>query len=355
MNKSLKNIVRHLIGGRRYDYLFYRRHHSSLLRCNGFPNRRADGEEAYVAKWRQLSRMVDPCSYRLFSHYCGPTPDIIPEDIMHSVVERRLNPREQWKVYEDKNNFARFVGADILPRTIASRQGGDEPTFLFPLSSSCSPLILKPSLGTSCGESIMRFDRVGEEYRAADGTVLDEAFLTSFGPDWVLQEAVAQHPDLQRFCTTAVCTVRLVTYRSVADGTPHVTAAILRVGHEGAVVDNIDAGGRFLHVDIADGRIRGPFFSRDGSRSDVWNGFDIAAHQATGLYIPCWNAIVDMALRVATCVGPHHLLALDITVDDKEKPMLIEYNIGGFTTYFFHFTGQTVLGPWTDEVIAWCR
>ena len=348
-----------LLGGRRYDHLLYRRHYRWLLNHNGFPNGKAQGEDAYIAKWRQISSSVEPYSYRLFSRFCGPTPDIIPEDIMHATVEACLNPREQWDIYEDKNNFAKYVGTSILPQTVAFRQAGGSITYHSqlstlhsPLSTPHSSLILKPSVGTSCGESIMRFDRVGEGYCAADGTHLTDDFLLSFGTDWVLQEAVIQHPLLQRFCSTAVCTVRLVVYRSVVDGSPHVTAAILRVGKEGAVVDNIDAGGRFLGIDIADGHLRGPFFNRQGQRSSVWNDFDITSGD---YHIPSWDAVVDQALRVANGLGPHHLIALDITVNDKEKPMLIEYNIGGFTTYFFHFTGQTVLGPWTDEVISYIK
>ena len=352
MKKAVKQLARIAIGGRCYDYLLYRRHYRLLLRRNGLPNCHAVGEDAYIGKWRQLSHCIEPYSYRLFSHWCGPTPDIIPEDIMHSVVEMRLNPREQWDTYEDKNNFAKYLGDSILPQTVAFRQAGGSITYNSQLSALNSPLILKPAVGTSCGENIMRFERVGEQYRSADGTLLNSDFLASFGTDWVLQEAIVQHPYLQRFCHTAVCTVRLVVYRSVVDGCPHVTAAILRVGHDGSVVDNIGAGGRFLAVNIADGHICGPFIGRYGERTNVWNGLDITAGEYR---VPCWDAVVAQALKVASCVGPHHLLALDITVSDKEKPMLIEYNIGGFTTYLYHFTGQTVFGHWTDEVVAYCR
>lgn len=268
---------------------------------------------------------------------------------MHHELELCLNPREHWEEYEDKNNFARYVDASLLPATVISRQKSGP----IPRLSSCnipySSLILKPSVNTSCGESIMRFDRVGDSYISPDGTMLTDSFLQAYGTDWVLQEAVVQHPDMQRFCHSAVSTVRVVVYRSVVDNQPHVTAAVLRVGQEGTVVDNIVAGGRFLRVDINNGSITGPFISRFGSRSDVWNGLDITSQHYK---VPCWDSVLQLSQHVANNMGPHHLIALDITVDDKEKPMLIEYNIGGFTTYLFHFTGQTVFGPYTDEVIA---
>ena len=352
MKETAKKLIRKAVGDRCYDYALYRRHHRWLLRHNGFANRRAEGEDSYVSKWRQLSPLVEPYSYRLFSHYCGPTPDIIPEDIMHDIVERRLNPHEYWDIYEDKNNFADYVDSAVLPCTVASRQAGGLPLFASPLDTIDIPLILKPSVGTSCGDSIMRFDRVGDSYVSGDGSRLTEQFLLSYGSDWVLQEAVAPHPALLRFCPTALSTVRLVVYRSVADDRPHVTAGVLRVGKDGSVVDNIVAGGRFLAVDISDGRIKPPFISRFGSRADSWNGVDIASG---GFCVPCWDDVLELALDVSRGIAHHRLLALDIAVNDKGKPMLIEYNIGGFTTYLYHFTGQTVFGPWTDEVIAHCH
>ena len=344
-----KNALRKCVGERRFDYLVYRRHHRWLLYHNGFDNRHADGEEAYLAKWRQLYPHVEPYSYRLFSHYCGTTPNIVPEDIMHHELELRLNPPEQWLEYEDKNNFAKYVDANLLPETVAFRQHNGPITNNSALLTQHSSLILKPSVNTSCGESIMRFDRVGENYIAGDGTRLTDSFLESYGSDWVLQKAIVQHPDMQRFCHSAVSTVRVVVYRSVTDNQPHVTAAVLRVGQEGTVVDNIVAGGRFLRVNVSDGSIEGPFISRFGSRSNIWNGLDInAQHYA----VPSWDEVLQLSRNVALAIAPHRLLALDIAVNEKVKPMLIEYNIGGFTTYLFHFTGQTVFGPYTDEVIS---
>ena len=103
MKKAAKHIARLLLGSRYYDHLLYRRHHYRLLHLNGIVNRKVEGEDAYTAKWRQLSTHIDPYNYRLFSHFCGPTPDIIPEDILHCIVEKHLNPCQSWDLYEDKN------------------------------------------------------------------------------------------------------------------------------------------------------------------------------------------------------------------------------------------------------------
>ncbi len=357
MHKLIRTMVGHSVA----DHLLYRRHHRWLLRHLGLPNRKAPGEQAYIDKWRQLAPCVEPYSYRLFSHYCGPNPDIIPEDIMHRVVETGLNPPDYWPAYEDKNLFSRFLPAGMLPQTVLMRiAGGPILSADYTTASvadtlaSCSfpALILKPSVGTSCGDGIRRFDRTDGRYVDNRGTVLTERLLLGSGPDIVLQQAVEQHPFMQQFCTSALSTLRLVTYRSVNDNLPHVTAAILRVGREGSIVDNISAGGRFVGVDIDTGRLGTEFIGRYGDRSPQWNGTDLAARRLT---VPAWDDIRALALQVAARIPHHRLLALDIALDTSGTPILVEYNIGGFTTYFFHFTGQTVLGPYTDEVIGELR
>lgn len=342
MKPLAKKTVRSVIGPRLYDYLLYRRHHCWLLSHCGYPDSPAEGEKDYIAKWRPLSTLIEPYSYRLFSHFCGPDPAIIPEDIMHRIVERRLNPPELWQLYEDKNNFARFVDPASMPATVASRQASGPIIYHLPLADYHSPLILKPAIDSSCGEGIRRFD---------SGAALTEQYLLDYGCDWVLQEAVSQHPLLAKLSHTAVATARLVVYRSVVDNQPHVTAAVLRVGPEGSCVDNIVAGGRFMSIDINDGRIGDTFIARFGERTHQWNHFDLST--AGPLFVPSWEKIVDLACLVADAITPHHLLALDIAVDEQGEPVLIEYNIGGFTTYLFHFTGQTLFGPYTDEVIEY--
>lgn len=343
--KTLKRIL----GRRRYDHLFYRRHYRRLLHSLGYANRPAEGESDYLARWRKLTPHVESYSYRLYSHFCGPTPDIIPYDLLHNIVEPALNPPEYWAEYEDKTHFATYVGTNCLPTTVAQRSDGGP---ICRMADECgfTSLVLKPAVSRSCGEGILRFERVGERFTTSDGTELTDTFLLNYGNDWVLQEAIAQHPVLQQLSPTAVATLRLAVYRSVSDGEPHLTAAVLRVGSDGAVVDNIVAGGRFVGIDLTTGRLNTPFIARFGERTDCFNGVDLSTMQVT---VPAWSAVVALALDVARHIPHHHLLALDIAVTPTEKPMLIEYNIGGFSSYLFHFVGQTVFGPWTEEVVRY--
>ena len=48
------------------------------------------------------------------------------------------------------------------------------------------------------------------------------------------------------------------------------------------------------------------------------------------------------------------LIALDISLDVNENPVLIEENIGGFSYWLLEMTGQDPFGCFTNEVVEYC-
>ena len=346
----MKKIVRIIIGKRLYAHLLYARHHHRLLSINGIENRRAEGENAYLAKWHRLSMLVEPYSYRLFSRFCGPNPDIIPEDILHLIVEPAIAPRRYWEEYEDKNNFSKIVGSDCVPQTVLFRQHGCQHGSIDMLHDCrYGSLILKASLNSSCGEGILKFDRAGEEYRTEDGRLLTQELLDSYGTDFVLQEAVEQHEFMSQFNHTSVNTLRLAIYRRVEDDRTIVTAAVMRIGVVGSHVDNVLAGGRYVSVDVATGKLGCYTATHLGQITEVWNGIDFSRNN---FYVPGWDRVLQLAGDVGRCLHRTRLAALDIALRMDGSPVLIEYNIGGFSSFLYHFTGQTVFGKYTDEVVS---
>lgn len=337
------------------DYMLYSRYCYRALRQSGFPTGRAEGEGEYHRRWKRLFPLVDPYIYRLFVNYCGPTPDIIPEDILHRIIEERLNPRRYWDVYEDKTMFPHFVGTENTPVSVLARINGSivlghdftpvkEPQRIL---HECpyNALILKPSVDTSCGYKVMKFFRIGDHYQASSGVRLSPEFLQQYGRDWILQEAVEQHPFTARNCNTATNTIRIVVYRSVVDEAPHVTSAYFRFGGRDAVVDNAHAGGRYVALDIESGRLAKFMFDEYGNRYPFPDADCI---------MPSWNRAVELSHHVARSIPHHHLFAIDMAIDKNGKPVVVEYNIGGFSSHAGYHVGQTVFGPYTDEVIDFC-
>ena len=343
-------------------YKVYSRQFKRYCSMQGIPSRTAGGEEEYVRKWSVFTLRVERWSYRLFSRYMGPDADIIPEDIGHTWIEDTLNPRRYQDYYSDKNAFDDLFHEGTMPVTVLRRVGG---SLLMDANwctvsdmedalrrSAFSRLVLKPSVDTCSGVGVMLFERVGNDYVALkENAKLTDDFLLSYGDDFILQEAIEQHPDLARFNPTSVNTLRLLTYRSVKDERVHVVAGILRVGRDGEVCDNAHMGGRIVGINLRTGNLGNYVCDQYGNRSDTWNGTDFLTERYT---IPQWDKALEFAEYVSGRIHHHRLIQLDVTIDKQGIPRLIEFNVGGCGFWLYMFCGQKCLGNYTDEIIEYC-
>lgn len=48
------------------------------------------------------------------------------------------------------------------------------------------------------------------------------------------------------------------------------------------------------------------------------------------------------------------MVALDIALDKDNNPTLIEFNVGGFGSWFFYMGGNSVFGEYTHDIIERC-
>ena len=93
--------------------------------------------------------------------------------------------------------------------------------------------------------------------------------------------------------------------------------------------------------------VNGEFYSETFSR----NGINFVSND---LSIPSYNRIKEFAIEIASYVTYHRCLAMDIMIDQKEYPRLIEFNISGLSTWFYPFAGSPMFGKYTDEIIEYC-
>lgn len=343
-------------------YKVYSEQNKHRLELQHFENKKAEGEDAYLQKWGVLSSKVEPYSYRFFSHYCGPTPNIVPEDIGHTCIEEVLNPLALRPVYSDKNLFPKIFGEENVPRTIVCRINGSQlldaeykiaEKELSEYIGEANSLILKPTVDSSSGRGIVKFIKKGDVYVSTDGeTVLSKAFLESYRKDFCLQEAVEQHDFMNKLCPTAVNTIRLCLYRSVKDEKPRVTASTLRIGKNGAIIDNACAGGKFTGVNVKTGELGKFVMDKYGNKENVYNEIDFSQG---AFVVPNWKEVIAFAEYVGTKILHHRLIALDIALNKEGKPVLIEFNIEWFGFWIYEYMNQEVFGEYTDEIIEYCK
>lgn len=338
-------------------------HFRSLMHRLNIPDEPIEGESEYIAKWSRLSKKPDIYSYRLFSRYCGNNPDITPEGICRRTIETILNPIQYRPYYSDKNLYSQYMGDLNMPATYLRRIGGGlilDANYRAVLSAdvftqipaNCERVILKPSVDSNSGRGVKLFERINGSWQSVNSDDrLSREFLLAYRDDFVLQEALQQHPYIAQFCKTSFNTIRIATYRSIADEQTYVIGSIMRIGRDGSFVDNAHAGGAIVGVDTETGEIGKYLFNQYGEKSTTCNGIDFSVNS---FQIPSWDKIVSFAQEVAQRNQRNRLLALDIGLDANGLPVLVESNNYGFGYWLFMFSGKTVFGRFTDEIVEYC-
>lgn len=342
------------------------------LAKNGIPiDVPAEGENGYVKFWQQFHKRIEPYTYRYFHRLLNNDSRIIPEDIANRYIEPILNPIRYRGFYSDKNSYRFYIQPkDAIPFAWCYRSLGGNmysmndngantisfditaSQFASMVDASVKKLVLKPAVDSDSGRGVLLFTRDNDMFRSSNGDELSGLFLKSYGNDFILQEALIQHPYLQQFSTTSINTMRIMTYRSVVDDSISVIAACLRIGNNGSFVDNLFAGGCFVPIDIRNGKLGNVLYNRFWQTTTVMNGLDFTEN----CYIlPFWKKATDFALHIATQVPYARLLAQDILMDVNNYPRLIEFNVDNFDwSMAMACTREVPFGEKFEEVIKYC-
>ena len=171
----------------------------------------------------------------------------------------------------------------------------------------------KPSRGT-CGNGI-------EKLRTADWPDAEKllAYLKEKGLD-VLEEPLAQHPDMAKLHPQSVNTMRIVTDR-VGD-TVHIAYIVLKIGRGDGFCDNSGQGGVICRVDEKTGKICSV------ATDDYFNVYE--THPDTGIrfegyQLPMVQEAVAFARKAALVVPQICHVGWDVAIT-PDGPVLIEGN-----------------------------
>lgn len=167
--------------------------------------------------------------------------------------------------------------------------------------------------------------------------------------DFLIQEVLEQSDFMSSLNPSSVNTIRVAVYKDEM-GEAHHLGSILRIGANGSDVDNAHAGGRFCGIN-EEGVLGKYTLDALGGRQTVFNGFDF---EHTHLQIPEFDSAVKLALSIAPHLLHHRLIAFDIAISKDGTPKLIEYNVYGFSAWFFQFTRGGVFGKFTEEIMEEC-
>lgn len=338
-----------------------------MTKRTGLGREKVEGEEEWKKKWKVLSSRVNVGYYRVFSHYIGKDMNIMPDDICRNVVEELMNPQAYKGCLDDKNLFDLFLAArfkhPVTPATVircidnmwVDGQYQDiDDIEAYCLSIPYDRLIAKPTIDSNSGKGICLFSKNenGQWISSIDGQPMSRQLLEKYyGDNFIVQQRLEQSNYISQFCPTSVNTIRVVTYKSVKTNEVHVVNSIMRIGNNGAIVDNAHAGGCFIGV-FPNGELGKNLCNQYGEKFFTFNGIDF---EHSHFVIPDIEKVWEFAKEVGRCVVHMRMLQLDIALDKDNNPRLIEYNIRAFSPWLYQLTTGSVFGEFTDEVIDYCK
>ena len=332
-----------------------------------YENYSRDKAAEWYKRWSVLGK-TDKIFYRYYSRFIGEDLNILPDDLMHNIIEPLLNPKRFCGLYADKNMFDKllrpyFNNPITPPSPLRCINGGLYGEDYYPidfnkamkniLSNGVDYLVAKPTIDTSSGKNLLFFDCRNDDYylRDTDEKLSLDLLYRRLGINFILQEGLKQSETMSRFNPTSINTIRISTYKSLSNEKSYVLNAAVRIGKSGSFTDNVHSGGCRVGIN-PDGTLKKTCSDQYGNSFVVFNDIDFSKSE---FCVPNYENVKMFAENISACLPHQRVLALDIMLDSNNKPMLVEYNNYAFTVSAFQMTVGTVFGDFTDEVIDYCK
>lgn len=151
----------------------------------------------------------------------------------------------------------------------------------------------------------------------------DELLQSLTLTNYIVQNRIIQHPQMNRLCSTAVNTIRLLTLITPDEDIIAYRAG-LRIGREGCSVDNCAKGGIFVGIDMNTGKLmkrgiikppHGTMLLQHPDNGIIFEGFEI----------PYFKESVEMAKELHSRLYRIHSVGWDIAITPV-GPIFIEGN-----------------------------
>jgi hypothetical protein len=295
-----------------------------------------------------------------YSVHGHPSGTFIPNTSYYQVIEPLLNRYDILKAVADKNSYDRQFPNVITPPTPLRRIHGrlydnnydpvhPDDQWIRQHLTPLDRVFVKPSIDSGSGKDIIRFERDGSILRAGN-KVLDERFLKDYPYDFVLQEVVVQHPFFAQFNSTSNNTLRVFTYRSVANDYVHTLHTLLRIGRKGSYLDHDNHGGVAIAV-TPELRLKHEAIDANGRKRSELHGIEFSR---VGV-VPCVSEIQSMARAMSSRIHYGRLVAYDFTVSEDGIPILLDVNCHGNGVSHYQMCNGSIFNDLTQEVLEYCE
>ncbi|MEG1059921.1 MAG: sugar-transfer associated ATP-grasp domain-containing protein [Oscillospiraceae bacterium] len=157
---------------------------------------------------------------------------------------------------------------------------------------------------------------------------------------YLLEQMVVQHPEMNRLCPKSVNTIRVVTIEK--EGQISVMYSLVRMGSGDSFVDNISSGGMYAPINES-GIITAPAFCE--SQGEYYDVHPNTGTHITGFKIPMFKEGIELVKRAAKVVDEVRYVGWDVAIS-TDGPVIIEGNtIPGYDMcQNYHHLGERKIG-----------
>lgn len=227
----------------------------------------------------------------------------LPRIVLYNHNRLFISGNSTWEI----NNIEGFC--DLLDEIFRQRVTADS-------------LFIKKTYSGSKGEGVFKLFR---DQVSADSPVLNEIYRTVIKSEFIFQETIEQHPQLNRISSSSLNTIRIDTFIENT-GNVSVISAYLRMSIRESLVDNVSSGGCMVGINLEKGTLKEvgySIFKYHGS--GTYSRHPVSGISFEGFPIPCIREVIELVSRTAALMPGLRLVGWDVAIG-KTGPVLIEGN-----------------------------
>ena len=267
----------------------------------------------------------------------------IPDDVHYACIDQHYNDWRETRYSDNKCFYGRMFAGIRQPETLASRMGGlwyvgdFEPIShpeLDKLLAGEEEIVVKKAMGSEGGKGVYFIK--GNELGSIEPKIKD---------DIIIQRPLRQHAALAAINATSVNTIRIISLLSEEGAKAY--SAILRIGINGARVDNASSGGITCGI-TADGKLKHYAYKANGDRFEQHPDSGLAFE---GYEIPGFHRCLEAVPKLHVQVPRFHLVSWDFAVAENGDPVLVEANLNYGQLDFHQLNNGPLFGEDTEKIL----
>lgn len=297
--------------------------------------------------------------YRWFEMYYKVTgihdPRFIPDTFARFVLYPFYNDVRTYEGWVDKNFFEKFLGREHLPQTLCHKFNGhfydaewnyydghnlNSLAELIAEKAGDNSFVIKATRDSCAGEGvkIVKFNNSQD---------IKDYLLDDSRVEYIIQKRLVQHSFFSQFNKSSVNILRIISWKH--DGKVEILSVSVRFGIEGSSTDVAYVDGQeIVNVVGVDNK---------GRINNRWIGFggNSKAISLDVKEIPIFSETLRVIREAHLRLPPFNLIGWDVTIDDKDNPIIIEYNVKRPGTILYQFANGPLAGDYTPSLLSFLQ